>query len=102
MVITGPHADSLAALTRVLLDERLCACGQLTRDVRSQFRWEGQVNEETEARVALHTRVEMVDAIVARVRALHPYDVPCVLALPVVGGDPGYLAWVHEVTGSAP
>ena len=99
VVITGPDADSLAALTRTLVDERLCACGQITAVIRSVYRWQGAVCDEAEARVALHTRVELIDAVVARVAALHPYEVPCVLALPVIGGQSAYLDWVRAETG---
>lgn len=102
VVITGPDADSLAALTRTLVDEHLCACGQITAPVRSVYRWRGEVCDDAEARAALHTRVDLVDAIVARVAAVHPYEVPCVLALPVVGGLPAYLDWVRAETRPSP
>ncbi|MDQ6784901.1 MAG: divalent-cation tolerance protein CutA [Actinomycetota bacterium] len=101
MVITGPDVDALATLTTVLVDERLCACGQIIGGVRSVFRWKGEVGDEAEARVALHTTVDLVDAIVARVADLHPYEVPCVLALPATGGQPAYLAWVRAETRRA-
>jgi periplasmic divalent cation tolerance protein len=48
--------------------------------------------------VTLHTRAALVDAVVARVGELHPYEVPCVLALPVLGGNPAYLRWVVAET----
>lgn len=98
VVVTAADADWLAGLTRTLVEERLAACGQLTAPIRSLYRWEGRVEDGTEARVALHTRAALVPAVVARVRELHPYDVPCVLALPVLGGEPDYLEWVHRET----
>ncbi len=98
VVVTGPDADWLAGFTRTLVEERLAACGHHISPVRSVYRWEGAVHDETEARVALHTRASLVPAIVARTRDLHPYDVPCVIALPLVGGDPAYLRWIAEET----
>ena len=98
VVVTDADADRLTALTRTLVEERLVACGQHVAPVRSVFRWDGAVQEETEARVALHTRRSLVDAVVARVGELHGYDVPCVLALPVVGGNPAYLRWIAAET----
>ena len=98
VVITAADAGWLAGFTRSLVEERLAACGQLTEPIRSIYRWEGAVHDEREARVALHTRRSLVDAIVARAAAVHPYDVPCVLALPLVGGNPAYLAWLAAET----
>jgi len=98
VVITAADAEWLAGFTRRLVEDRLAACGHQTPAVRSIYRWEGAVHDEQEARVALHTRVTLVDQIVARADAEHPYDVPCVLAVPVLGGNPAYLDWVLAMT----
>jgi periplasmic divalent cation tolerance protein len=98
VVVTGPDAGWLAGYTRTLVEERLAACGHQLAAIRSVYRWEGEVHDDAEARVALHTRRSLVPALTARTRELHPYDVPCVLALPVTGGDPDYLAWVVAET----
>jgi periplasmic divalent cation tolerance protein len=98
VVVTGPDAGWLAGYTRTLVEERLAACGHQLAAIRSVYRWEGEVHDDAEARVALHTRRSLVPALTARTRELHPYDVPCVLALPVTGGDPDYLAWVLAET----
>jgi periplasmic divalent cation tolerance protein len=101
VVITAADAGWLAAFTRRLVADRLAACGHQTAEVRSIYRWDGEVQDEPEARVALHTRVALVDRIVARADAEHPYDVPCVIALPVVAGNPAYLRWVEAETVEA-
>lgn len=98
IVITDADADRLTALTRALVEERLVACGQLAAPIRSVYRWEGAVHDEPEARVALHTRRSLADAVVARAGELHAYDVPCVLVLPVAGGNPAYLRWIVQET----
>jgi periplasmic divalent cation tolerance protein len=98
VVLTAGDADWLAGFTRTLVDERLAACGHLLDPIRSIYRWDGEVHDEAEARVALHTRRSLVPAIVARTGELHRYDVPCVLALPVVGGNPEYLRWIVAET----
>ncbi len=98
VVVTGPDADWLAGYARTLVEERLAACGHRLVAIRSVYRWEGTVHDDPEARVALHTRRSLVPAVVARTRELHPYDVPCVLALPVTDGDPDYLRWVLAET----
>ena len=98
VVVTAPDAGWLTGFTRTLVEERLAACGQTVTAVRSIYRWQGAVHDDEEARVALHTRRSLVPAIVARAEQLHPYDVPCVIALPIVGGDPAYLRWIAEQT----
>lgn len=98
VAVTGPDADTMAALVRALVDERLAACGQITGPTRSIYRWQGEVCDDPEIRAVLHTRTGLVPELSARIRALHPYDVPCVVAVPAVGGDAAYLAWVHEET----
>ena len=98
VVVTATDADWLAGFTRTLVEERLAACGHVIPAVRSVYRWEGAVHDEAEARVGLHTRRSLVPAIVARTSELHPYDVPCVLAVPLVGGNPAYLEWLAAET----
>jgi periplasmic divalent cation tolerance protein len=98
VVVTAADADWLAGFTRTLVEERLAACGHLLGAIRSVYRWEDAVHDKPEARVALHTRRSLVDSLVARTAQLHPYEVPCVIAMPLVGGDPAYLRWVREQT----
>jgi periplasmic divalent cation tolerance protein len=101
VVVTAGDADWLAGFTRTLVEERLAACGHQLAAIRSVYRWQGAVHDEAEARVALHTRRSLVPAIVTRTRELHPYDVPCVIALPLVGGSEEYLRWVGSETRPA-
>lgn len=101
VVITAGDADWLADFTRGLVEDRLAACGQQVAAVRSLYRWDGAVQDEPEARVALHTRASLVPAIIERANADHPYDVPCVLALPIVAANPEYLRWIEAETHPA-
>ena len=98
VVITAADAEWLAGFTHRLVADRLAACGHLVPAIRSVYRWQGTIEDEPEARVALHTRAALVPQIVARADAEHPYEVPCVLALPVTGGNPAYLDWVRAET----
>jgi len=98
VVITADDADRLLSLTRTLVEERLAACGQTVPGVRSIYRWAGEVHDAPEARVALHPRRSLVPAVVERTRSLHTYEVPCVIALPLLGGNPEYLRWVVAET----
>lgn len=101
VVITADDAGWLAGFTRTLVEERLAACGHTATAIRSIYRWQGAVHDDAEARVALHTRRALVPAIVARAGELHPYDVPCVIALPIVDGNPAYLEWLAAETRPA-
>ena len=98
VIITAADADWLAEFTRRLVEDRLAACGQNIAAIRSIYRWDGAVQDDPEARVALHTRMGLLDAIVERANAEHPYDVPCVIALPIDQGNPAYLQWVEQET----
>jgi len=100
VVITGPSQEWVATFTRQLVDDRLAACGHIITEIRSIYRWEGSVHDETEARVALHTRRSLVSAIVDRANRDHSYDVPCVIALPIVDGNLAYVDWVLGETAN--
>jgi periplasmic divalent cation tolerance protein len=98
MIITADDEAWLLSFTRSLVDDRLAACGQLIGPIRSIYRWEDGIQEDTEIRAAVHTRESLVPAIIERTRAEHSYEIPCVLSLPVENGNPDYLAWVIEST----
>lgn len=102
VVITGPSQEWVATFTRQLVDDHLAACGHISNVIRSIYRWDGRVHDETEARVALHTRRSLVSAIVDRANRDHPYDVPCVIAVPIVDGNTAYVDWILRETADAP
>jgi periplasmic divalent cation tolerance protein len=100
VVITADDPDWLGAFTRRLVEDRLAACGHQIPAIRSIYRWADEIHDDREARVALHTRASLVDEIVRRTDSEHSYDVPCVIALPIVGGNPAYAEWVwNEASG---
>jgi periplasmic divalent cation tolerance protein len=100
VVITGPSQEWVATFTRQLVDDHLAACGHTIQVIRSIYRWEDTVHDETETRVAIHTRRSLVSAIVDRANRDHPYDVPCVIAVPIVDGNPAYVDWVLRETAN--
>lgn len=97
VIITADDEGWLIDFTRALVADRLAACGH-HQPIRSVYRWDGAIQEEREVRVALHTRSALVEVIIDRVRQAHPYDTPCVLALPIMAGNSAYLAWVLAET----
>ncbi|MCD2193081.1 divalent-cation tolerance protein CutA [Actinomycetospora endophytica] len=99
VVVTTTDSDAEAErLARGLVDAHLAACVQIVGPVRSAFRWEGAVSVETEWQLVAKTAADRVDDLTAWIAAEHSYDVPEVIALPVVGGHAPYLGWVIEET----
>ncbi len=98
VLVTGPDIESLAHLGRTIVEERLAACVNLLDGVRSIYRWEGAIEEEGEAMAIFKTSPKRFSELERRVVELHPYDVPEVIALPVVEGSSAYLSWVGEET----
>lgn len=85
-------------LAQTLVEERLVACASLLPGVRSVYRWQGRVEHADEVLLLAKTSADRVPAATARIRALHPYELPEILAVEAAGGLPAYLAWVAEQT----
>ncbi|WP_280502131.1 divalent-cation tolerance protein CutA [Nocardia farcinica] len=101
VTITADDPEWLAGFARSLVADRLAACGNIIPGVRSIFRWQGEIDDEAETLLVLHTRASLVPRIIERADAEHPYDTPQVLALPVAAAHPGYLRWVLAETRGA-
>jgi len=98
VLVTAPSADEAARIGRILVEERLAACVNVVGPIRSIYRWQAKIEDEQEHLMLVKARHVDVDAVAARVRAVHPYDVPEVIALDVTGGSTPYLAWLLEST----
>ena len=95
LVIFSHPVEGAPDLVRRLVEERLMACGHLLPSGTSIYRWEGRIEEAPEVQVLCKTAAARVEELVARIRALHPYDLPEILTLPVEGGLEAYRAWVN-------
>jgi periplasmic divalent cation tolerance protein len=98
VLTTLPSDGEAQALVRRLVEDRLVACGSVLGPVSSVYRWEGRVEEASETQVLLKTRRGRWPALLAAVEALHPYDVPELLAVPVALGLPAYVDWIGNET----
>jgi periplasmic divalent cation tolerance protein len=96
VLITAPGEDDAAKIARALVDERLAACVNIVRGVRSIYRWKGETCDEPECLMVVKTVSDNFDALQARVRQMHSYEVPEIIALPIVKGFGAYLDWVEE------
>ncbi|HVR63120.1 MAG TPA: divalent-cation tolerance protein CutA [Polyangia bacterium] len=99
--ITAPDVARAAELARALVAERLCACVNIIPQVRSIYRYEGKICDEAEVLCIVKTRPALFARLQSRVRELHPYQVPEVLAFAVHDGSPDYLDWLRESTADA-
>ena len=97
IVLTTLAADTDATvLARALVDERLAACVNVLPAMTSVYRWQGRVEEEREQQLVIKTGADRVVALAARIRELHPYEVPEFLVLRVSEGSDAYLRWIRD------
>jgi periplasmic divalent cation tolerance protein len=94
--MTASNRDEARAIARALVEERLAACCNIAGDVESIYRWEGKVEEAREVLVIIKTTQERFPALEQRIRELHSYDVPEIIAMPVTAGSEAYLRWAEE------
>jgi periplasmic divalent cation tolerance protein len=90
---TSEDAERIA---RALVDRRLAACVNVLPGVASFYRWKGDVRRDDEVLLVIKTRSERLPALLEALAALHPYELPELVALPIESGHPPYLAWVDE------
>jgi len=93
---TAPAGEA-EVIAGALIDARLAACVNVT-GVQSCFRWEGAVSNEPEDLLIIKTQQRLLDRLISRIRELHPYDLPEIIAIPIVGGYAPYLDWIGEET----
>lgn len=98
---TCPDDATAQTLSQVLVTERLAACVNRVPGVRSSYLWEGRMQEDEEVLLIIKTSGERLATLSARIQALHPYEVPEVVAVEVAGGSERYLAWLGQTVGAA-
>ena len=96
--ITAGTREEAVAIGRRLVEARLVACANVLPAITSLFWWEGAVEEDEEVALIVKTRRDLVDSVVAEVKAVHSYDCPCVIALPIEGGNGDFLNWIAKET----
>jgi len=97
LYVTAPPSQS-ETLAKSLFAKRLIACANIT-PVRSLYYWKGESCDDKEDLLIIKTRKDLVQAVIAAVKAEHPYEVPEIIALPVIAGHAPYLDWVYGETG---
>lgn len=96
--VTASSGQEAETIAKDLVGSRLVACANIFPEIRSVFRWKGEVQNEREVFLMMKSRTALFDRIERRVRELHSYEVPEIVAVPLVKGSPPYLDWVGEET----
>jgi periplasmic divalent cation tolerance protein len=97
--ITTSSYEEARKIADALVVQKKAACVNIVPKVNSLFRWKGKIEDVEESLMVVKTRAELFPDVVSTVKSIHSYDVPEIIALPIVEGDPDYLTWLKEETG---
>jgi periplasmic divalent cation tolerance protein len=96
VMTTTDSADVAAQISSALVEKRLAACVQVVGPISSTYRWKGTVETSREWLCLVKTREELYPQVESAIRDVHPYEVPEILAVPIVAGSPAYLDWFRQ------
>jgi len=98
VLITVTSKDEAGRIGTALVNEHIAACVNILPQIRSLFFWDGKTQDENEMLMIVKSRLSQLDRIIARVKELHSYTMPEVIAIPIIGGSPEYLHWLKDST----
>ena len=99
VLVTVPNQETGELIANTLLEKKLVACVNIVTPVVSFFSWQGEVDREDEVLLILKSRVDLFEShLIPVVESIHPYEVPEIIALPIMKGSVNYLNWIDEVT----
>ena len=96
VLLTAGSQEEAERIARALVGEMLAACVNVIPGVTSIYRWQGEIQQDQEWLLVAKSRRDVLDDLVGRVQALHSYDLPEIIALPLAGGSEAYLRWLDE------
>ena len=94
--ITTGNSDEAEKIADILVSSRKAACVNILPQVDSRFWWQGQIDSADEALLIVKTKASLLDELVSLVKENHSYEVPEIIALPIVGGNRDYLKWIDS------
>ena len=97
--ITASDEDEAAKIAKALVETRLAGCVNIIKDIRSIYSWQEKIEDEKEALMVVKTQKILFDSLMEKVKELHSYTVPEIIALPIIEGSEDYLKWLKDVTG---
>lgn len=92
--MTAGSKDEARKIGRELVAARLAACVNILDNMNSFYRWQGEIQDDNEVVIIAKTTEDRVPALIEKVNAMHSYDCPCIVAIPVSGGNPAFLDWI--------
>lgn len=98
VLVTVGNQEQADAIAHALVNEQLAACVNIIGPVRSIYRWEGQVQDDSELLLVIKTQAGLFARVAERVKELHTYQTPEIIALPITAGSEAYLAWLTGAT----
>jgi len=98
MVLCTCPQESADDIADAVLGDRLAACVNIISQVRSKYWWEGKINTDNESLLIMKTRDDLVADLIAKIKEVHPYEVPEVIAFDIKDGNADYLKWIAEET----
>jgi periplasmic divalent cation tolerance protein len=99
VLITCPNKEVGEQVANALLERKLAACVNMVAPVTSLYTWKGEINRDEEMLLIVKSRADLFESeLIPAVKAVHPYEVPEIIALPVLMGSEDYLGWIREVT----
>ena len=96
--VTAPSIQVATDISKTLIHEQLVACANILPPMKSFYQWKGNLQEEEELAIIFKTRTSCYSQLELKIREIHPYECPCIIALPVIAGDFQFLKWVKEQT----
>lgn len=96
--ITCADKSEAERVGQALVEAHLAACVNIIDGMQSMFWWQGKAEKDQETVLLAKTRTALVGALTEKVRSVHSYDCPCVVALPIIDGNPEFLQWIHDET----
>ncbi len=96
--ITAPNEEEAAKIAYALVEGKLAACVNIVKNIRSIYSWQGKIEDEAEVLMIVKTKKSLFNSLSAKVKELHSYTVPEVIALPIIDGIEDYLKWLSDVT----
>ena len=98
--ITASNEDEAAKIAKALVEARLAACVNIIRNIRSIYSWQGKIEDDSEVLMIAKTQKRLFNALSAKVKELHSYTTPEIIALPIIEGSEDYLKWLGDTVGS--
>ncbi|MFN3739576.1 MAG: divalent-cation tolerance protein CutA [Thermodesulfovibrionales bacterium] len=96
--ITAPDEESAQNIANLLVKERLAGCVNIIKNIRSIYFWQGSIEDEPEVLMIVKTKRELFKKLSDKVKSVHPYSVPEIIAMPIIEGSEDYLRWLDETT----